>query len=312
MATRHQLALALTGVMLVFCLSAAYAGDNRSVWYWWVYDSPWQTDNPSSYETMNRITDSSDTHYHGAGTETYPGTFTNGDALSDIRVEWAGYRNTNEFGWYEYTGDSWGTGNITHYPIFTGSDDAGTTWSNVLGWNDGSEWDTRGGTHGWYRDGDMRVHPERWGFYLYVPDESGDPYWYSEWSLNTEGGAYTNWYDQRHVEIFDDPRAGHPYGYVLCWEDLAHSGWHGHDARDFEDYDANTNDPQYSWGQGHTWDGGSSSSASEEPDYQDMILTFELYDYEGPYDDSPELGTWALLLATAAFGGWLKRRRKED
>lgn len=25
----------------------------------------------------------------------------------------------------------------------------------------------------------------------------------------------------------------------------------------------------------------------------------------------PEVGTWALLLATGAFGGWLKRRRKE-
>ena len=28
-------------------------------------------------------------------------------------------------------------------------------------------------------------------------------------------------------------------------------------------------------------------------------------------DDAPELGTWALLLATGALGGWVRRRRKE-
>jgi len=29
-------------------------------------------------------------------------------------------------------------------------------------------------------------------------------------------------------------------------------------------------------------------------------------------DVTPEVGTWALLLVTGAFGGWIKRRRKED
>ncbi len=32
--------------------------------------------------------------------------------------------------------------------------------------------------------------------------------------------------------------------------------------------------------------------------------------YEEPGDEVPEPGTWALLLATAAFGGWIKRRKR--
>ena len=47
-------------------------------------------------------------------------------------------------------------------------------------------------------------------------------------------------------------------------------------------------------------------------DFQDLIVSFVALDanYQEHFrDDSPELGTWALLLATGALGGWIRRRR---
>jgi len=283
----HSLTLLVAGIALVtLAVAPAFAGDSYSVYDWWMLQG-WSA--PGSGDL---VTDSDDLNVNGAGYHGATGdlgTWQDGDALSNMRVEYAGYASQNSFGWYEYDGGSWGSGNIVLHEIFDGSATSGSSWTSV--------------SDGWYGDHTYN-RPDQWGFYIHTPE--GDT-WYSEWSLNSYESTTDDTAHRRHFEVFDHPVLSDAW--VLCMEDLGANSWHGYDASDFETYNTSTNNPLFSWGRGHT----GSSTNQEEPDFQDMILTFQRVEYQqGDWDNSPELGTWMLLLATAAFGGWLKRRRKED
>jgi hypothetical protein len=270
---RYGITLVLAAVIVGLVASSPgwAALTENSVYDWWITQSGWG----SPVGQLLTYTDEGAHGYHGyTASPTYPGTWTNGDALSGMRVEYAGWAGSNTFGWYEYSG-AWGSSSIDRYEIFDGSATTGTTWSSL--------------THGWYGD-HTYTYPSRWGFYL----GTSAGYWYSEDAQNDR----TGYADQRHLEVFDHPTVTDAY--VLCWEDMNRGSW----GDDNSDTIRNTH---------LEFENATNYDYHGEPDYQDMILTYQRIRYgQGEWDDSPELGTWALVLCAGVLGGWLKSRRKED
>jgi len=264
--------------------------------------------------------------YYGAGFDAdgddaadYWGVWHNGDAYSEIEIELSGWDNVTSFGWYgwDLSGSTYtaiddttrnnytispilhGTTSFGLYEIFSGSDAQNATWTSV--------------TDSWFNDHTYDA-PEMWGFYL----KGNDGYWFSEWALNDRTGSYQN---QRSLEVFDYP--GHETTgtkWVLGWEVEERAGWDD-DGWNYDGDIYNMND-HYAfemWGAPVSPDGGlgnakpyDNDNTTAEPDYQDMILSFERLEYtQHDWDNSPELGTWALLLCTGALGGWIRRRRTD-
>ncbi len=305
----------------------AFAAEN-SVYDWWSAAFPSDALTQGELDTDVNSTTSGAGYYgagYTAGGTTYKGVWHNGDAFTEIRVELAGWRNINSFGWY---GWDLGTSGYTPindsrrtteydirgdgspfglYEIFPGTAGSGATWTSV--------------TNSWFNDHSYDA-PEMWGFYIHTNHGT----WFSEWAYNDR----TSYADQRHLEVFDHPGHGHNNNgtkgtkWVLCWEDLRRSSW------DTGYYDGskwttatwqnsegdtslrNDHNVFENWGS-HFTNPYDNDNVTAEPDYQDMILTFERFSYQQhDWDDSPELGTWALLACTGVFGGLLRRRRRED
>jgi len=195
-------------------------------------------------------------HYEG-------GIWSNGDAFSELEIEFTSGYEGHIFGWYPE-----GTPSQKHV-IFSGDDGPGDSWRSI----DDTSFPPSG----------------NWGFYY-----------------TTSAGTFysDNAWD---AQVFEHPRWNTGYGWVVGWEDQT-----GRDHTRFED--PNSDDD---WSDMGTFAYHNTGYAFEEPDYQDLVITFRraTYGSDGPYtpgDNSPEPGTWILLLATGAVGGLLRRRRKDD
>lgn len=302
----------------------ASAADNFAFDPDWWDQAPPKPGRGSAYD--NLVRESNAGHYNGETTATHRGTWHNGDTLADLVVEKAGFAATNVFGWYgwwdispdssdaisgqtpvtgasNWYGDTQITyGTSTHtlglYTIYDGAaTPSSDTWST---WWDG--WFNEKTTPGESTTG---TYPERWGFWLSTEDSrdhdidnvdvDGDGYddgtvWLSEWLQNDGSYDGSSYSDRVYLEVFNDPRGYLGASWALAWEDrnIHDDSQYG---SDFES-DAAMND------------------RDREADYQDMILRFAMVDDETDIPEVPEPGTWVLLLATGAFGGWLKRRRE--
>lgn len=288
----------LIAVFAALSISTAFAAET-SVSTWWTSTSRGAT-NDYWCDWTNSW---SNGHYQG-------GIFHNGDGFAQIRMEQAGWDNTNTFGWFGWdeggnpinvsagnrvnpSGDSIGL-----YQIFGGT--APTTWASLPGttWEDET--------------------PGAWGFYL----KSGEGKWYFSAPGNVSsllsGTSYD--FEKYRMQVFDDPAGGdddaelesaeNGLQWVLCWEDRDSTA-SNHTAFDMGYAASSSSNPEAS----RPWTGSGTIgniSAPTEPDYNDMVITFQRYNAEAPPgDDSPEPATWALLLATCAFGGLIRRRRRE-
>lgn len=341
-------AIAITTLVIATVIPGFAAPGEDSVYDWWS-----QQPNPQN-RPLTLVRETEDGKYHG--TSTYAGTWTNGDAMSDLKVEWAGWENVNRFGWYGW----WDDGST---PIYSNWDDEATTdltsdplldatpygnrWkdvtitdpnnsSNTLGtfglYQIFAGGDAAGASfntffNGWFNqapDGsgaNGKAHPHRWGFWLSTndSDDYGNQVWLTQWAWNQgydpstsgsvttypsggDGPDYAKDPDKTGVfcEVFQDTKMPFGRGWVLAWEDrddpTAFSGNY-YPATSYEFEDNTANNPDYDF--------------HGEADFNDMILRFGMVDETtGELPEVPEPGTWVLLLATGAFGSWLKRRRE--
>ncbi len=292
---------ALTALSVSMAAAAEY-----SVYQWWTNNS-----DPASGidrgDTNNFWLDFSSLQSNG---HYQNGLWFNGDGYACLQVEWAGNAPYNHFGWFG--GYINGT---TYTPINTNN--GGNRKATISTWDlDGDN--SSDGTYGlyeifsgtesgeWYSptgdlDWDWTNPPDYWGFYLWANEST---YFYSRNTLNQAGSG--NEATGRHqLQVFDDPAGGTSDSaleeqeegrqWVLCWEDLP--------ATDHTVFDYGG-----SPGTNHIGD----KAHPTEPDYQDMIVTFKrIHAYEDPNLNVPEPGTWVLLLASGAIGGWIRRRRKD-
>lgn len=128
---------------------------------------------------------------------------------------------------------------------------------------------------------------QSFGFYF----QGANGTFYSNHLLNDVNGSA----DVKQVRIFTDPRGAtsslYAHAWVLCWEDLY----------------ANTTNYNAAWTNSDYLDYASPT----EPDYQDMILTFQLQYVEGATPPStPELSTFLLAAFALAAVPVLRRRRR--
>ena len=290
MSLRHYgwTVMVVTAVIAVALCSSPAQATELTVYEWWTSVMGWD----EADMDLENYDDEGDTHHNDLDNDEDPGTWVNGDALTHICVQYAGYAGNNTFGWYRWEdgggdptnnwgGDGGANDQIVYYPIF---DASATTPS------DGDEWwsTMTGGTVPW-------PEPTQWGFYI---------------DTNWDGSAYEDTFHSedsensyRHLEVFWDQgwsgtNDGQLQAYVLAWEDLPNASWSG----DHTDFEGMTD--------GHLYNYGGDPPAN--PDYNDMIVRFQRYDGDAgddPPREAPEAGTWLLLLATGAFGGWIKRRR---
>ncbi len=293
----------LLAVFAALSISTAFAAET-SVSTWWT-----STSRGATNDFWCDFTNSwSNGHYQG-------GIFNNGDGAAQIRMEQAGWANSNTFGWFGWDGDgnpidvaathrrNSASDSIGLYEIFGGT--TPTTWASLPG----TTWNSQA--------------PATWGFYL----KSAENKWYfsapsSVNSLLGTAPSGTSWaFENYRMQVFDDPAGGNDDAelesaenglqWVLCWEDRDSTA-SNHTAFDMGydntgTYDAPT--PSMRWSGLGTI---GNIAAPTEPDYNDMVITFQRYSAEAPPgDDSPEAATWALLLATCAFGGLIRRRRRE-
>ena len=310
---RHYSLWTVLIVIAALGLTVGSAVAETSVYQWWQNTSRGDTNNfwlDFSTDGDNSTGKHSNGHYEN-------GLWYNGDGYACIQVEWAGNQDYNHFGWFGgyinagvYTAINTDTGgnrvaqktwdldgdstSETYglYEIFSGSDDETT-----------GAWYSPTGDLDW----DWKNPPDFWGFYL---DANESTYFYSRYALNAAYASKPNEANGAHqLQVFDDPAGGTSnstletsedgFQWVLCWEDLGPGSWGGGDHTTF-DYGGSP-------GSNHIGD----QAAPTEPDYQDMILTFKRI---GPWDDpnfTPEPGTWLLLLASGAIGGWIRRRRND-
>jgi hypothetical protein len=122
------------------------------------------------------------------------------------------------------------------------------------------------------------------GFYLGTP---GSVTWYSEAALNSDTST--------HVRVFEDVVI--PDSWILAWEDKA----------------MDTTDPVV-YNYTDAWDKSKEPlkwyyESGNEPDYNDMILTFTWINDEGEHR-TPELSTFALLGLSLVAVPVLRRRRR--
>jgi len=238
------------------------------------------------------------------------GLFHNGDTYADIRMEQAGFANSNTFGWF-----GWYDAARTQ-PINVSAPDRkngtgeGIGLYEIFGGTSPITWSSYPPTTTWHNQ-----MPAAWGFYMH----SGDGNWYfsapgSVSSLLGASGTYV--YENYRMQVFDDPAGANSDSslesdevgrqWVLCWEDQYGTL---NDHTDF-DHDFSGIRPADGWGDGTPII--ESNNNSNEPDYNDMVITFGRYSSDAePGDPTPEPATWALLLATCAFGGLIRRRRRE-
>jgi len=328
----HTLTVALAVVVACVLSTATVWADSVSVYDWWTtdgllystttnswyqgknWDDKYGTSTSDAWRDFSQDTDGSPAHSHYQN-----GIWNNGDAFSELELELTSSNqlSSQSFGWFGWDSSGSGSaiddgtgegyqGNVSLsldidgdgtsetdtfglYQVFSGSDGMGTTWqspTNSFG----------------------ALLPDYWGFWYknttkdYDPGTSGSQRTvYSRWQLNPDNTSW-NFHDHR-AEVFEHPRWNTGYGWVICWEGGTDWAKGNHDHTYFDQHDPLGD--------------VAGSYPTYEPDYNDMVITFRraTYGSDGPYtpgDNSPEPGTWILLLATGAVGGLLRRRRKDD
>lgn len=277
------------GMMLVAVV--AWSGDAYALWdgieghgsgtggeptldEWWEYRFGVGS-NPNNYDLNGNFPNNPPGYNWGVGGDEI--------ALGNLgSVEWLN-------GWYSYTYleveySGWETASSFGYYDYSG--DEGAMARNTTPIFTGIDSD---GTRYPSPSGSWTVPTGYFGFWM---DVTNSPFlsqyggmWYTGYAHNdaVDGGTGPDnegLYQQ--CRVFQHPEYDGGWGWILAWAD---------------------------------WDGSqieAQGQATTEPDFQDLIVSFVALDEYGKEHPVPELGTWTLLLATGAFGGWIKRRRRKD
>jgi len=226
-----------------------------------------------------------------------------------LHVEYAGWQSHTDFGIYDvsdvgesasdtytaYPGTTWGGNNAPAQTdaarlaaglveIFDGGDSPGTYYPGS----------PKASPPPWDASNTFTVPEDEFGFWLDSRADTANVsqgIWFTNPLLNdavddTRGekdndvGDLTTPYQQ--CRVFQHPDYDTGWGWIMAWAD-----W-------------DVSQVEYQ------------NNMTYEPDWNDLIVSLVRLDqnYNANFEDSPELGTWALLLCTGALGGWIRRRRR--
>jgi len=237
--------------LMLGSLSPATALTELSIFDWWNTDgdAPWAvTDANDLWADMQPATE----------VWTLP-TYGQAEGLWTLKVEYAGFRTSNKFGWYVPTDAEGPGGPITYHEIFDGSADDNDTGIAYI---------------------NLPTGLTEFGFYLEGPDTGTG----TDGRFHTEAGLDN---DVKQDRVFQEV-GGSPNLWAICWEDRPADGpAAGYDYDNAWLMDGGTS------GRGNplTW------AYPEEPDYQDMIVTVEITERDLNTPELPTFLLAALSLA---------------